>query len=49
MQKVFAALGSDGTLKVSERSSAEVLSLPMFPEITEEEVCRVSDVINQAS
>jgi len=33
---------------VSERSAAEVLSLPMFPEITEEEIRRVSDVINRA-
>jgi dTDP-4-amino-4,6-dideoxygalactose transaminase len=48
LQKVFAGLGSDDTLKVSERSSAEVLSLPMFPEITEEEVRQVSDAINQA-
>ncbi len=45
-QKVFSALGGDGSLEVSERCSAEVLSLPMFPEITEEEIRRVSDVIN---
>ncbi|MGB4548116.1 MAG: DegT/DnrJ/EryC1/StrS family aminotransferase [Syntrophales bacterium] len=48
LQKVFAGLGEEGPLQVSERSAAEVLSLPMFPEITEEEIRRVSDVINRA-
>ncbi len=46
LQKVFAGLKGIDDLKVSESSAAEVLSLPMFPEITEEEVRRVSDVIN---
>jgi len=49
LQKVFTGLRGIDDLKVSEVSAAEVLSLPMFPEITEEEVRRVSDVINRAS
>ena len=49
LQKVFTGLQGIDDLKVSEVSAAEVLSLPMFPEITEEEVRRVSDVINGVS
>jgi dTDP-4-amino-4,6-dideoxygalactose transaminase len=49
LQKVFTGMRGTDDLKVSEVSAAEVLSLPMFPEITEEEVRRVSDVINRAS
>lgn len=49
LQKVFTGLRGIDDLKVSEVSAAEVLSLPMFPEITEEEVRRVSDVINGVS
>jgi dTDP-4-amino-4,6-dideoxygalactose transaminase len=49
LQKVFTDLGSTDDLKVSEVSAAEVLSLPMFPEITQEEVRQVSDVINRVS
>ena len=49
LQKVFTGLRGIDDLKVSEVSAAEVLSLPMFPEITEEEVRRVSDVVNRAS
>ena len=49
LQKVFTGMRGTDDLKVSEVSAAEVLSLPMFPEITEEEVRRVSDVINGAS
>jgi dTDP-4-amino-4,6-dideoxygalactose transaminase len=35
----------DGTLSKSERAAHEVLSLPMFPELTEEEARRVSQGI----
>ncbi|MCX5834735.1 MAG: DegT/DnrJ/EryC1/StrS family aminotransferase, partial [Deltaproteobacteria bacterium] len=49
LQKVFNGLRGADDLRVSEVSAAEVLSLPMFPEITQEEVRRVSDVINRAS
>jgi dTDP-4-amino-4,6-dideoxygalactose transaminase len=49
LQKVFTTLRGADALKVSEVSAAEVLSLPMFPEITEEEVQQVSGVINRVS
>jgi dTDP-4-amino-4,6-dideoxygalactose transaminase len=49
LQKVFTTLRGADALKVSEASAAEVLSLPMFPEITEEEVQQVSGVINRVS
>ena len=35
-----------GDLPLSEDAARRVLSLPMFPEITEEEILRISDVIN---
>jgi dTDP-4-amino-4,6-dideoxygalactose transaminase len=34
-----------GSLKCSEASAARVLSLPMFPELTTEEVQAVIDVV----
>lgn len=43
LQPAYANLNPmDGTLSKSERAAHEVLSLPMFPELTEEEVRRVS-------
>jgi len=36
-------------LPASEDAARRVLSLPMFPEITEEEIQRISDVINGAT
>lgn len=33
-------------LPTTENMAAQVLSLPIFPEIDEEEICRISDVIN---
>ncbi|OPY88282.1 MAG: UDP-2-acetamido-2-deoxy-3-oxo-D-glucuronate aminotransferase [Syntrophaceae bacterium PtaU1.Bin231] len=48
-QEVFVnLLGESEKLPVSEALAAEVLSLPMFPELTEEEIGRISDVINHA-
>jgi dTDP-4-amino-4,6-dideoxygalactose transaminase len=38
-----------GELPVSDECASEVLSLPMFPELREEEIQHVSDVINNAS
>ncbi len=46
-QEVFASLISDASdLGESETSASEVLSLPMFPELSEEEIHRIADVIN---
>jgi len=49
-QEVFASLTSNSSgLGESETSASEVLSLPMFPELSEEEIRRISDVINNVS
>ena len=49
-QEVFASLNFDASeLKESEGAASEVLSLPMFPELLEEEIHRISDVINNVS
>jgi dTDP-4-amino-4,6-dideoxygalactose transaminase len=46
-QEVFLGGKSrHGDLPVSDDLAARVLSLPMFPEITEEEIRKISDVIN---
>lgn len=49
-QEVFrsGAACRHGELPASEDAARRVLSLPMFPEITEEEIQRISDVINGA-
>lgn len=48
LQKVFAHLGyKEGRLINSEYHAAHCLSLPMFPELTDEEVERVIDVCNR--
>ena len=42
LQPVFSYLGyKEGDLPEAERASSEVLALPMFPELTEEEIERV--------
>lgn len=46
LQPVFSYLGyKKGTLPESERAAKDVLALPMFPELTEEEQSRVVDAI----
>lgn len=46
LQPMFASLGhKPGSLPVSERASAEVLSLPIYPELTAEKVERVAAAI----
>ncbi|HUH65034.1 MAG TPA: DegT/DnrJ/EryC1/StrS family aminotransferase [Syntrophales bacterium] len=49
-QEVFASLKirTEG-LENSELCALEVLSLPMFPELTKEEILHISDVINHAA
>jgi dTDP-4-amino-4,6-dideoxygalactose transaminase len=46
LQKAYAAMGlGQGAFPVTERTAAELLSLPMFPELTESQVGRIADVI----
>jgi len=49
LQKACAALGyKEGDFPVSERLGKQCLSLPMFAELTEEQVNRVSRVLHEA-
>jgi dTDP-4-amino-4,6-dideoxygalactose transaminase len=46
-QEVFIKLYNYSiTLPVTEKCAKEVLSLPMFPELTENEICLIADIIN---
>jgi dTDP-4-amino-4,6-dideoxygalactose transaminase len=46
-QPAYKNLAKDTQLPVSEAASQDVLSLPMFPELTEEEVERVSRTVRE--
>jgi dTDP-4-amino-4,6-dideoxygalactose transaminase len=47
-QGLYADLGyAEGSLPVSEEAGHEVISLPMYPELTEEQVRRVVDTIRE--
>ena len=46
LQKAYAHLGHQpGDFPVAEKASREVLSLPMFPELTDAQIRRVADVV----
>ena len=46
LQPAYAELGlGPGSLPVAEQAAAEVLSLPMFPELREDEVARVIEAV----
>ena len=48
LQKVYANLGyKPGDFPVAEKASREVLSLPMFPELTDAQIQRVADVVKE--
>ncbi len=48
LQKVYASLGyKPGDFPVAEKASREVLSLPMFPELTDAQIQRVADVVKE--
>ena len=50
LQKCYAELGyQPGDLPVSERVANEVLSLPIFPELTDAQIERVAEVVNSFS
>lgn len=49
LQPMFAALGhKPGSLPVAERAAAEVLSLPIYPELTPEQIERVAHAVAAA-
>ena len=49
LQPVYAALGGKpGDLRVSERASREVLSLPLYPELTPAQIDRVAEEVRNA-
>ncbi len=48
LQKMYQDLGyAEGSLPVSEGAGREVLSLPMYPELTDEQVQMVVDTIGE--
>jgi dTDP-4-amino-4,6-dideoxygalactose transaminase len=48
LQKAYAHLGhKPGDFPVAEKASREVLSLPMFPELTDAQIGRVAEVVKQ--
>ena len=48
LQKVYASLGyQPGDFPVAEKASREVLSLPMFPELTDAQIQRVAAVVKE--
>ena len=49
LQPVFAELGyKDGSLPIAERACEEVLSLPIFPELRDDEVELVAAALKSA-
>jgi dTDP-4-amino-4,6-dideoxygalactose transaminase len=46
-QRVYAHLAPEGGLPITERLAGEVLSLPMYPELTDEEVRAVAGAVNE--
>lgn len=50
LQEVYKSLGyPEGSLPESERAAKEALSLPMFPELKEEEISKISFEVNKYS
>ena len=48
-QPAYVRLGYDeGSLPEAERACAEVLSLPLYPELTEAEIRRIAEVVRSA-
>lgn len=49
LQKVYAELGlKQGSLPAAEEAAREVLSLPMYPELTEEQIRTIADAVIKA-
>ena len=46
LQKCYASLGyKEGDFSVAEKAARQCLSLPIYPELTEEQIQRVAEVI----
>jgi dTDP-4-amino-4,6-dideoxygalactose transaminase len=45
----YSALGRTGLLRRSERLAREVLSLPLYPELTDDEARTVAAAVREAS
>jgi dTDP-4-amino-4,6-dideoxygalactose transaminase len=49
LQAAYQDLGMKaGSLPVSEQAARDVLSLPMYPELTEEQIRTVADAVKKA-
>ncbi|MHA1875452.1 MAG: DegT/DnrJ/EryC1/StrS family aminotransferase, partial [Promethearchaeota archaeon] len=47
LQKAYSDLQvENGSLPVTEQYASQILSLPMYPELKEEEITQVADAIN---
>ena len=47
-QPVYRDLGyQDGSLPITERVAAEVLSLPLYPELTDEQIAHVARAVRE--
>jgi dTDP-4-amino-4,6-dideoxygalactose transaminase len=50
LQPLYASLGGKpGELRVSERAAREVLSIPIYPELTTEQVKRVAEAVREST
>ncbi len=50
LQPLYASLGGKpGELRVSERAAREVLSIPIYPELTPEQVKRVAEAVRESA
>jgi dTDP-4-amino-4,6-dideoxygalactose transaminase len=50
LQPLYALLGGKpGDFRVSERASREVLSIPLYPEMTSEQIKRVAEAVREAT
>ena len=46
LQPAYEDLGyKEGDFPVAEKTAKQILSLPMFPELTEEEIARICDLV----
>jgi dTDP-4-amino-4,6-dideoxygalactose transaminase len=49
LQEAYPGLGDPGSFPVAERACQEVLSLPIYPELSEEMLARIVDLVASAS